>query len=254
MCLILMAYHSHPKYPLILLANRDEFYARPTAQATFWSDDKQILAGRDLEAGGTWMGINKSGYLAALTNYRSMDHKTYLRSRGALVADYLRNGESPGAYIHQLADMRKDYAGYNLLVGQLGNLQVYSNINNQTQKIQPGIHGLSNRFLNTEWFKVKKGKQALSNLIQNDKINHKLFLEILQDRQTVSGQDLPETGFSKAQEEMLSPLFIKSSHYGTRCSTIITIDLDNNVSFFELSYGESIQSDSVEYQFQISTS
>jgi uncharacterized protein with NRDE domain len=252
MCLILLAYQSHPQYPLILLANRDEFYARPTAQAAFWSSDGKILAGKDLQAGGTWMGMNMSGKLAALTNYRSIDHNTYIKSRGALVSNYLKNREIPESYINQLSNLREDYAGYNILVGQLENLQVYSNINNKTHVIQPGIHGLSNRFLNTDWFKVKKGKQALSDLIQKDNIDKKLFLEILQDRQSVSGQDLPETGFTKTQEEMLSPLFIKSPLYGTRCSTIITIDCAKNVTFFELSYGGEIQPESVEYQFQIS--
>ena len=251
MCLILIAHHAHPKYPLILLANRDEFYSRPTAQADYWSQDPEILAGKDLQAGGTWMGINKFGHIAALTNYRSLDNIQYVKSRGELVLNYIKNKNKPDAYLNQLSKLRKEYAGYNLLVGHLDHLLVFSNINNQIQQLQPGIHGLSNRFLNSDWFKVKKGKQALAQLISEDKIERNLFLEVLQDRQVALDEDLPNTGFTKAQEKMLSPLFIESPTYGTRCSTIITIDYKQAVTFFELTYQQGIQPESVEFQFQI---
>ncbi|MBT4290944.1 MAG: NRDE family protein [Deltaproteobacteria bacterium] len=253
MCLILIAYQTHPKYPLILLANRDEFYSRPTAQASFWSEDPEILGGKDLQAGGTWMGINKSGNIAALTNYRSLDNKQYAKSRGELVSNFIKNKDKPETYLNQMSKLGKEYAGYNLLIGHLGHLLVFSNINNQIHQLKPGFHGLSNRFLNSGWFKVKKGKQALAQLISEDKIERKLFLKVLQDRQAALDKDLPNTGFTKEQEKMLSPLFIESPAYGTRCSTIITIDYKQEVTFFELTYQRGIQPEGVEFQFQITS-
>ncbi len=164
MCLILFAWDVHPQYKLVLLGNRDEFYRRPTAKADFWNNAPEVFAGRDLQAGGTWMGINKNGKFSAVTNYRDLKNfitSSNFLSRGALVADYLKEDLKAEEYLIKLNKEAELYDGFNLLTGDFQNLYFFSNMEKRIKKIEPGIYGLSNHLLDTPWPKVVKGKNIL---------------------------------------------------------------------------------------------
>ncbi|RHW31201.1 NRDE family protein [Neobacillus notoginsengisoli] len=238
MCLILFAYQAHPKYRLIVAANRDENYARPTAPADFWPDEPDILAGRDLEKMGTWMGITTGGRFAALTNYRDPEQMkaSGKLSRGELVADYLKGKTSPTAFMASAKASRERYPGYNLLAGDQWGLFYYSNIEGIIREIEPGIHGLSNHLLNTPWPKVEHGKRGLQELLQMEvaDLPSRLF-GLLQQAEPAPDTDLPDTGIGLEWERVLSPLFIRSEGYGTRCSTILLMGQDQ-LSYIERNY------------------
>lgn len=228
MCLILFAYKVHPKYKLIVAANRDEFYERPTAPAHFWEDHPHILAGRDSWKMGTWMGVTENGRFAALTNYRDPNEVTEgKRSRGDLVADFLKGSASPADFMNRASEHRSSYPGYNLLAGNLEELFYYSNVEDRVELLQPGINGVSNHVLDTEWPKVKKGKEGLTALLDNAEGNltEDLFT-LLQNADPAPDERLPKTGVSLEWERILSPLFIKSDGYGTRSSTVLLMSKD----------------------------
>jgi uncharacterized protein with NRDE domain len=234
MCLILFAYRVHPKYKLIIAANRDEFYQRQTAPAHYWDDNPQILAGRDLEKMGTWMGVTTDGRFSALTNYRDPKELTEgKRSRGELVADALKYKGDLESYMETVARQRDLFPGYNLLAGDINNLYYYSNIGNELQKLEPGVYGVSNHLLNTEWPKVKKGKTDLSKIINDNKesLVENLFT-LLQNAEPAPDQLLPDTGVSLEWERMLSSLFIKGQNYGTRSSTVLLMS-DKEIQYVE---------------------
>ncbi|MBU8880581.1 NRDE family protein [Bacillus sp. FJAT-29790] len=223
MCLILFAYKKHPKYKLIVAANRDEFYERPTASAYFWEDHPHILAGRDLEKMGTWMGVTSGGRFAALTNYRDPKEITAeKRSRGELVAGYLKGSLQPREYLQEAAKSRIIYPGYNLLAGNTDELYYYSNIEDKIQKVEPGIYGVSNHLLNTDWPKVKRGKEGLSTVMNGEsEVNVEQLFALLQNADPAPDEALPSTGVSLEWERILSPMFIKSEGYGTRSSAVL---------------------------------
>ncbi|MHC0036278.1 NRDE family protein [Pseudoneobacillus sp. C159] len=223
MCLVLFSYQTHPTYPLIVAANRDEFLKRPTASAHFWEDHPKILAGRDLKQMGTWMGVNTSGRFAALTNYRYPKEITEgKRSRGELVGNFLNSEINPKEYMEKLMDLRDHYPGYNLLAGTIDELYYYSNIGNQVQKIMPGIYGISNHLIDTDWPKVQRGKQGLRNLTSStkDEMSEQLFT-LLQNSDPAPDERLPRTGVTLEWERILSPIFISTDGYGTRSSTVL---------------------------------
>ncbi|SEB53276.1 NRDE family protein [Paenibacillus sp. GP183] len=237
MCLILFAYQAHDKYKLIMAANRDEFYERPTAPVHFWEDYPNILAGRDLLKMGTWMGVTTAGRFAALTNYRNPKEQTDgKRSRGELAADFLKNNEHPETYMYEMAKKRNVYPGYNLLSGDANGLYYYSNTNNKVQKLEPGIYGISNHLLDSDWPKVTKGKVGLSKIIteSNPEMDERI-LNLLQKADQAPDEMLPNTGVALEWERILSPIFIKSEGYGTRSSTVLLIS-DEEISVRELVY------------------
>lgn len=239
MCLILFAYESHPKYKLVVAANRDEFYSRPTSPADFWQDNPEILAGRDLREGGTWMGITTNGRFAALTNYRDPSrNKKTAPSRGHLVQRFLDSTMTPSAYIDQIPDAGKEYNGFNLLIGENDSLYYYSNREQILCPVSPGIHGLSNALLNDPWPKVIKGKQALEMALQHDEVKSEQLFAILVDQEPVEDQDLPDTGVGLEMERGLAPAFVTMSGYGTKTSTVILIDHSDQVRFWERSFTE----------------
>jgi uncharacterized protein with NRDE domain len=158
----------HRDFPLILAANRDEAYARPTAPASFWNDYPYIYAGRDLEHRGTWLGITRGGRVAAVTNFRDgLTAKASTRSRGDLVAAYLRGNQRPGAYLTQVNNASVHYNGFNLLAGDLEELHYLSNRGGKLIAIAPGVHGLSNHLLNSPWPKVERGRKILGELLES---------------------------------------------------------------------------------------
>jgi uncharacterized protein with NRDE domain len=237
LCLILFAYQAHTTYKLIVAANRDELYKRPTAPVHYWEDHPDILAGRDLARMGTWMGVTKTGRFAALTNYRDPAEKTEgKRSRGELVADFLKGRANPEHYLFELAQKRELYPGYNLLAGDASELYYYSNIEDKVRKLEAGIYGVSNHLLDSGWPKVIRGKEGLSRIISgsNGALAEQI-LTFLQEAEPASDDMLPHTGVSMEVERMLSPIFIKSDSYGTRSSSVLLMT-DEEIHFRERVY------------------
>lgn len=238
MCLILFAYQSHPHYRLVLAANRDEFYARPTDPMQFWKDEPDILAGRDCKHGGTWMGITRAGRLAAITNYRDpASVKEDAPSRGALVADYLKGHQLPGRYLSDVAENGHRYNGFNLMVGDHEEIFYYSNQGDGIRAMGPGIYGISNRLLDTPWPKVIKGKAELAKIVEKQTaVEADRLFQLMADRSLPPDRDLPDTGVGLEKERMLSPLFIASDDYGTRCTSIVLWDNSNTIEIWERTY------------------
>jgi uncharacterized protein with NRDE domain len=241
MCLILFAHKAHPEYPLVLAANRDEAYLRPTAPAGFWSDYPHVCGGRDLDQGGTWLGITCAGSIAAITNYRDVNAaKSSTRSRGELVANYLCGNQRPGDYVAQLQNQIGAYNGFNLIAGNVDALHYLSNRGGEAMPIAPGVHGLSNHLLNTPWPKVERGKKLLAELleIRSPMLIERLF-DMLGERTVAADDKLPDTGVGLPRERVLSPAFIAAPAYGTRSSTIILVDYHGQVELIERSFGQN---------------
>ncbi|TLS37541.1 NRDE family protein [Pseudalkalibacillus caeni] len=237
MCLLSFAYQVHPDYPLILISNRDEVYHRPTARAHFWKDYPYVLAGRDLEKNGTWLGVTTSGRFSALTNYRKPGEIQKSTSRGDLVSGFLTGTQKISEYIACLEASADNYNGYNIIAGSLDDLWYFSNCSMQSQKVKPGIYGLSNHLLDTPWPKVRKIKSALSDYLASaDPVTIDGLLQLLLDGEKPNDEDLPDTGVGLEWERILSPVFIKSERYGTRANTVILIDRIGNLSFYEKSF------------------
>ncbi len=237
MCLILFAYHVHPDYSLILAANRDEFYDRPTAPADFWSSHPQVLAGIDLKEKGTWLGVTREGKFAAITNYRDpASWKADAPSRGKLVSRYLTGSAGPEKYLRSVVKKADVYNGFNLLLGDGADLFVYSN-RGDVRKLSPGIYGLSNELLDTPWPKVRRGKQLLKKaLAQKGKELEETLFDLLSDRLVPSDRNLPDTGIGLEWERLLSTMFITSPIYGTRSSTLLFIGKNRRVKLIEKIY------------------
>lgn len=238
MCIILFAYRAHPLYRLILTANRDEYYARPTARAGLWEDSSEILAGRDLERGGTWLGVTRSGSYAAVTNFRAPSEiKKDAPSRGHLVSDFLRSAESPASYLERIASASYIYNGFNLIAGDSRQLAYHSNKDAGVRVLKPGVYGLSNHLLDTSWPKVSRGKQALTEIVrQAAEVETEALFNILADESRAEDQALPNTGVGVEVERVLSPLFIRTPIYGTRSSTLLLIDIEDSITFIERTF------------------
>jgi uncharacterized protein with NRDE domain len=237
MCLINVAYKVKPNYDLVVSANRDEFYHRPTAQVSFWEDAPHVLAGRDLSKMGTWMGVTKQGRFAALTNYRDPSElEGNKRSRGELVSRFLIGDDLPESYVKIIQQQREHYLGFNLLVGDVDSLYYYSNIQNEIRLLEPGLYGLSNHLLDTPWPKVRKGKDELERCLNSATENMKECLfSSLQFAEPAPDDELPRTGVSLEWERKLSPLFIQTPEYGTRSSTVVFMN-HKKVQFIERIY------------------
>jgi len=239
MCLILFGYKVSKDFPVVLAANRDEFYNRPTAPMTFWEDTPNILGGRDLEQNGTWFGINKKGKFSALTNYRDPSSiKQNAPSRGEIIVDYLESNQKDNSFQKTLLNNRLQFNGFNLLFGDRNDLFWFSNLKDKIEKIKPGIHGLSNKFLNTPWPKVEKGKEQLKKIIDDNLTAASLF-SMLNDQTEPAPHLLPDTGIGSDWERILSPLYIQSETYGTRSSTILLIDSKGKIKVTERTYNPS---------------
>ena len=237
MCLLFLSIDNHPNYKLILAGNRDEFYSRKTAPAQIWHDNENILGGRDLEAGGTWLAMTRQGRIAMVTNYRDPQNiNPNAPSRGHLVSDFLSSEKSPGEYLHHISTNGKRYNGFNLIVGDKNNLWYYSNYRADIENLGPGFYGLSNHLLETAWPKVVRGKERIKPLISEPEIDPEKLLDTLYDDKVAPDELLPSTGLSKDRERALSSMFIKSEGYGSRCSTVVLIHKNGQVSFTERVY------------------
>ncbi len=236
MCVIFFAYDVHPRYRLILAANRDEFYERPAMPLGYWHDHPEILAGRDLKLMGTWMGITREGRFAVLTNFRDPAKvQKDAPSRGSLVADFLKSGIEPREYLQQIRDQAAGYNGFNLIVGDFNNLYYASNRGEWFRRLAPGIYGLSNHLLDTPWPKVSLGLSRFKRLVSEKSPTMNAELEeILTNRDIPPDDLLPDTGVGLVWERILAPIFISSPSYGTRCSSILTIEQNGYIVFKEI--------------------
>jgi uncharacterized protein with NRDE domain len=239
MCLILFSAAHHPGYPLVIAANRDERYERASAALGFWSDAPEVAGGRDLEAGGTWLGITRRGRWAALTNYRQPgSYRGDAPSRGRLVSDFLLETKSPEQYLRGIEAHAHEYNGFNLLAGDLGTRWYLSNREGHARPIAAGVHGLSNHLLNTPWPKVALGRKYLQDLpLDSSAAIIEALLERLRDARRPADADLPDTGIGPDRERALSPPFIEAGGYGTRASTVIVVDDRGEVSIEERRFG-----------------
>ncbi len=237
MCLILLAWRTRPDYVLVLAANRDEFFSRPSQAAAWWSDHSDILGGRDKRHGGSWLAIHRDGRFAAVTNHRNgRKDPPASASRGMLVAEYLRAGAPASEYLRRLPIVRKPY---NLLLGDRQDLFHYSNITGTPRRIEAGIHGLSNHLLDTPWPKLRDGCQALRECLASEApVRDEELFELLRDDTRAQDSLLPDTGIGLERERLLSSRFIRSPDYGTRCSTVLTISGDGKVHLCERTFDD----------------
>lgn len=241
MCLILLAVQTHPEYRLILAANRDEYYERPSEPPHFWKDAPELLAGRDLVAGGTWLGITRTGRLAGVTNYRDPARvKPDAPSRGKLVTNFLRGDLAPSSYLELIRGEKDRYNGFNLILGDREQITWYSNRSDKITPLLPGIYGLSNRLLDTPWPKVVRAKAWFEEIIHtNEDLSTESVFRLLKDQTVAPDDRLPSTGVPLAWERILSPIFITSPTYGTRSSMVLLIDKDEHVTFLDRTFNGS---------------
>ena len=238
MCLILFAWQQHADYPLVAIANRDEYYARPSRDAHWW-DGSDIFAGRDLEAGGTWLGVNRRGRFAAVTNVREPGSMTPgKRSRGELTRNYLAASDSAENYLQVLREQDQDYSGFNLLLGDGDALWFYSNRERRPRRVEAGVYGISNGHFDEPWPKLQSGRAALAAQLDKE-IEHSRLLEILTDNRVAGDHELPSTGVTLDIERLLSSRFIRSPDYGTRACSIVSIHRDGQLCFSEQNFSDA---------------
>jgi uncharacterized protein with NRDE domain len=239
MCLAIVALNAHPRYALVVAANRDEFHARPASPAQWWTDDRQttLLAGRDLEAGGTWLGVTRSGRWAFVTNVREGGrHDPAAPSRGALVPRVLRDTSDPQTALASAIADAAHYNGFNLMAGDGASACWASNRGEQGCLIASGVHGLSNARLDTPWPKLARTQAGVAGWAQQGRDDIELLFALLADRARARDDELPETGVSLEWERVLSAPFITGERYGTRCSTVLLISREGEARFVEQSF------------------
>jgi len=241
MCLLVIAWQVHPRYRLVVAANRDEFHERPTEPMALWPPPDDLIAGRDLRAGGTWLGVDRRRRFGIVTNFRELQRPAPgAPSRGNLIPGYLRNPAPVTEYIHNLEAVAEQYSGFNLLLTDHDSLWYVSNRAPRfAQSLPPGIYGLSNELLDTPWPKLQRVRQRFDALInQADTLPEEALFAILADS-TQAGVDdsLPDTGLSREWEQLLSSPFISNGEYGTRCSTLVRIDETGALTLNERRFG-----------------
>jgi uncharacterized protein with NRDE domain len=240
MCLIAFAVKQHPDYPLILLANRDEFFDRPTAPLQHWHDNPGIYGGRDLEAGGTWLAINARGRWAALTNFRDPQLPTGQNSRGELVVQCLTTNLPLKDWFLDMTNRAECYSGFNLVAGELntGEIRYFSNTENQIRYLPGGCYAISNGHFNDDWPKNRSLRAQLIRHLESNHLHSDAFFELLGQSSPFPPQDLPDTGITPEIERSLSSIFIPAfsingRDYGTRSSSVILVDRLQKVHFYE---------------------
>lgn len=241
MCLIIAAWHAHPDYPLVVAANRDEHFNRPTAAAHWWEDEPIILAGRDLSAMGTWLGIARDGRFAALTNYRDPTLKrTHAPSRGLLVRDALVSIAPTRKVLEHVASVASHYADFNLLVSDSRLLGIHESAASRTRVLGAGVHALSNHLLDTPWPKVEVARERFTAALEGGMADDD-FLALLRDDAPAPDHKLPATGISLEWERMLSPVFVRAPGYGTRSSTLLMVRRDGAARLREWTWNEDAE-------------
>ena len=238
MCLIVVANHCHERYPLVIAANRDESYLRPTRSPAFWEEAPGVLAGKDLLKGGSWLGMTRDGRFAAVTNFREKkEQHTYPHSRGRLVKNFLESSMPAAEYLEQVLHELPRYDAFNLLLRDRHSLYFLSSREAQHRVLERDIYGVSNGELDCHWPKVELAKKEMASYLGNKQLpDHAPLLEMLADQHIARDELLPDTGVGIELERVLSPVFIQSENYGTRASTVITMDAGGVVKFTEQAY------------------
>jgi len=240
MCLIGIAYRSHPKHALVLAANRDEFHDRPSAAAAPWTDQPAIFGGRDLRQKGSWLAVSTAGRLAAVTNVRRMvPPDPSAPSRGGLVRKFLEHGGSAAEFARELAEDAENYSGFNLLLYDGAELRYVTNAPEfRDQAVAPGVHALANAELDAPWPKSRRVREALEAWSRDSWESFTPLFKALADRTPGAEAELPNTGVGKSLEKLLSSPFIVSPNYGTRCSTVVAIG-EGKIDFSERRFERS---------------
>ena len=238
MCLVLIAYRTHPRYPLVLAANRDEFHARPAEPLHWWNDGPPLLAGRDLQAGGTWLGLDASGRIALVTNYRDPSlPRPEGTSRGTLIGEFLGGRQGAVEFVRATAARAGQFSGFNLLAMDHEGLgYVTSHPRPEARTLPLGVYGLSNRQLDTPWPKLLRTRERFEQELAGDHPRPEALMRMLSDRTMAADDVLPDTGIGLEWERLLSAPFIASDGYGTRCSTVVLIRNDGRVTVEERSH------------------
>lgn len=239
-----------PEFPVVLAANRDEFHGRPTASAAWWPGRTGILAGRDLKAGGTWLGVTSRGRFAALTNFRDPSaQRADARSRGELVTEILESGLTVADTLAYLRGVGGRYNGFNIIFSDGDRLGIYESSRGEGRELGPGLFGLSNHLLDTPWPKVQIAKNRLAAVLTHDE---NAILELLRDDRPASDAELPQTGVRLEWERLLSSAFVRADDYGTRCSTVFRLDRAGHATFHEWSWDRSGKESGREnYEFEV---
>lgn len=238
MCLIVFSFQDHSDKPLIFAGNRDEFHGRPTEPAHFWDEDSSILAGRDLKAGGTWLGLTRTGRFATVTNFREPgEHRPDARSRGELVTGYLQGGTDGLAYLERVHERAEAYNGFNLILGDARQLYYLSNRDGAPRTLAPGVYGLSNGWLDTPWPKVRRAKALFEVATREGNVTPETLLDLLRDEWRPSDDEVPRTGLDLTVERKAASIFIADPTYGTRASTVVMLSRNGRASFVERSFG-----------------
>ncbi len=249
MCILFFAIKQHPKYPVIICANRDEFHQRPTQSMHWWPENETqntILAGKDLQAGGTWLGLNKQGRFSSLTNFRQphlLDKNK--QSRGYLVLQSL--AQSDAQTLTQLQKSADNYNGFNLVFGQLNKLMCFDSVSQKQQPLTQGFHSLCNGALDDIWPKMALGQAHLADTIKDQPLDLDKLFTLMTNSEQAKTEHLPKTGLPLNREQLLSAIFITSPDYGTRTTNIIIQDNQGNISVHDRSYnscGECIEEQS----------
>ncbi len=252
MCIIALSYRQHPAYPLLVAANRDEFFSRPTAPADWWPDAPDILGGRDLQAGGSWLAMSRSGRVAALTNFRDPANlKPQSPSRGELVAGFLRSGQAAPAYAASLLPRLADYNGFNLLLFDGVQLVYLSSTEQRADILPAGLYVVSNHLLDTPWPKVGKLKQGLAAHLADCALDEATLFALLADRDIPPDTCLPDTGIGLEWERRLASIFVSAPGYGTRASTLLRLQRQQ-VEFIERSFADDGQKQQRRFNFALS--
>ena len=237
MCLLAFAWNAHADFRLIVGANRDEWHDRPAAPAAWWDDYPQILAGRDLQAGGTWMGVTRTGRFGAVTNFRDPSDKSSMaRSRGELVTAFLSGDATPSAFLRETKQHAHAYNGFNLIVGDRSSLAYFSSRDGAIEILEPGVYALSNHTLNEPWPKVTAAKSAMETALKAEisvDARQMAIYELLSNDAVAPDNTLPNTGVGIEWERVLSPALIVTEKYGTRATTILTVANSGGVAFEE---------------------
>ncbi|MDE3011451.1 MAG: NRDE family protein [Pseudomonadota bacterium] len=229
MCLILLAWKAHPRWRLLLAANRDERHDRASSAAGWWPDLPTAFGGRDLVAGGSWLGVTRAGRFAAITNHRDLRRPArQAESRGALVRDFLAGTATPAAWLAKVESERQRWLPFNLLVGDgdtLACLSTEAPDGARVQLLHSGLHGISNHLLDTPWPKVRRGTAALQAVLASDAADpFPPLLAALADRRVAADHELPDTGLPLERERQISAAMIVDPVYGTRCATVLALD------------------------------
>ena len=253
MCLLLIGWKSHPRYRLVIAANRDEFHERASAPLAWWQDDQRILGGRDLKAGGTWLGVARSGRFGVVTNYRDLQAPAEnAPSRGSLVPRFLTGATSPNEFLDDLRGAAPRYSGFNLLLGGSRALYYFSNRGPAApQALASGVYAISNHLLDTPWPKVVRTKGKFADLIALGDPHVEDLFSLLNDRTPAGENELPTTGLPHDWERMVSAPFIVNERYGTRCSSVLLVERTGRTVLYERRYDPSgVQSGMTRFEFK----